>query len=454
MWNFDGVACAAALELGNPVFLFHSNHLLYGFLGFLFWRPLSAALPRALPALQLFTSLLTAGGLAGLYRVVRPRLNHRYQALALTLCVAVSAVVWVWSIEAQVYALGFLALAWATYELLSPEHPHKWFRMGLLHAAAILGHIVHAIWIIPVLFWMHHENPKAKMRHLRQYLWPLILATVIPYAAVITFILQPKQWNDRWMIKWLMGSASLNPDSLLQWHVAGWSSPIQWALATPRIFWGTFWPYHTAVPFWCGALTVLSMTIVLSLLGRSWIVHRQKLWIFSVLWLAVYGLFFWTWEPTTECYRMTDLIPLAILFAMALETITHPAVRWALLSVLFLTLIPINLVTRIAPMNDPLHNALYQETQALEIATPPDSLYLTAGGSTWIYMLYFCGRSAWNLHSFSRDPDHLAKEIARHLHSQPVYIQQEALEVDGTAAWLSHYKLRPVAPGLSWMQIQ
>ena len=62
-WNFDGVACAAALELGNPVYFFHAQHLMYGFLGFLFWKLLlPLGVVKALPALQIFCSLLSAAG--------------------------------------------------------------------------------------------------------------------------------------------------------------------------------------------------------------------------------------------------------------------------------------------------------------------------------------------------------------------------------------------------------
>jgi hypothetical protein len=114
MWNFDGVACAAALELGNPVFYFHSNHLLYGFLGVGFWKLTSLmGLHRALPALQLFTSLLSVGGLLGVYQCILRLLQDRWLALGIVLSVSVTAVLWVWSVEAQVYALGFLGICWA-----------------------------------------------------------------------------------------------------------------------------------------------------------------------------------------------------------------------------------------------------------------------------------------------------------------------------------------------------
>lgn len=240
MWNFDGVACAAALELGNPIYFFHSNHLIYAFFGYLFWKPISGILPRALPALQLFTSILSASALVGLFCTLRDVLPmSRRMPLMLTLCVSASAVVWVWSIEAQVYALGFLALSWATYELFRTPHPGRWTRVGWLHAGAILGHIVHVIWIIPALYWLKRQGGPIR-GHARQYLVPVIIGTAVPYALVIAGFLTVGHADHHWLAKWLMGSAALNPTSVFQWHWGGALGPILWLKTSFRLFWGGF----------------------------------------------------------------------------------------------------------------------------------------------------------------------------------------------------------------------
>jgi len=327
MWNFDGVACAAALELGNPVFFFHSNHLFYGFLGFLFWKALSPwGLLRALPALQLFTSLLSAAGLTGVYFLTHRLLSDKGLALLLTLCVSAAAVVWVWSVEAQVYALGFLAISWATYVLVLPERPGKWFWVGGLHAGAVLGHIVHVLWIVPALYWLIKENPHARSIKIFAYLLTLGLGTIVPYALVIGFIILPHQ-DTRWLLKWLMGSAALNPHSVFQWHFAGWTGPLVWAGTTLRVFWGSFWPYQSNTPVACWILTALSAGTLAILLRASLKVKTDAWWVFSVLWLGTYAVFFWTWEPMTECYRMTDVIPLAILLALGVKAFRTPPRR-------------------------------------------------------------------------------------------------------------------------------
>src|SRR5208282_1543256 len=61
-YNFDGVAAAIAVELGDFRHLLHGNHLAYGFLGYLFFDVIGLfgiPLPSIL-CLQIFSSLLGA----------------------------------------------------------------------------------------------------------------------------------------------------------------------------------------------------------------------------------------------------------------------------------------------------------------------------------------------------------------------------------------------------------
>lgn len=449
-WNFDGVACAAALELGNPMFFFHSNHLFYGFFGFLFWKPLSFLFSRSLPALQLFTSILSAGALVFLFKSLLPVLNNKRLVLLVTVAISTTACVWMWSIEAQVYALGFLGLSAATYQLLQPHQKNKWIKVGALHALAILGHVVHVLWTVPALYWLYRESPTGQRRHLQQYLLTLISVTVIPYLFIIGFLILPHDRNNIWLMRWLMGSAALVPNSLFSWHWSGWTGPWVWALTTLRIFWGSFWPYQTTLSPWVSVLTVISMATAIGLIGMSWKQKQEKLWVFCVIWLAVYALFFWTWEPGTECYRLTDFVPLAVLFALGLKNLSRK-VQYGMSLLLIGTLLPINWVSRIQPMSQAENNLVFQEIQELRAVTPEDSLYLTPGGLTWIYLLYFTGRSAWNVHSFQRNPEFFDKELDRHLKIQPIYIHAQAVDLAHAS---KRHKLKLVKDSLPWQQIQ
>src|SRR4029077_7728860 len=104
----------------------------------------------------------------------------------------------------------------------------------------------------------------------------------------------------------------------------------------------------------------------------SWVQRQDKLWVFSVLWLAIYGIFFWTWEPATECYRMTDVVPLAILMALGLPFWRTVSNQRIFLGILFLAPLTLNLTTRILPMHDASQNAVYQEITTLTTNTPEE----------------------------------------------------------------------------------
>jgi hypothetical protein len=453
LWNFDGVACAAALELGQPSYFFHANHLLYGFFGFLFWRwiGLPIGLTRALPALQLFTSLLSALGLFGVYCLLEPLLKNRLLAALVTWSVAVTAAFWVWSIEAQVYSLGFLALAWATVVLIQGQGPYKYIWVGLLHGAAVLGHLMHFLWIFPALYWMRQEK-SAFHKILLPYLGSLTAMTVIPYWIVVQGIIAPGRDRAHVLI-WLKGSAGLTPDRSWAWHSSGVIGPWLWLKSTVPALWGSFWPYgKTTITPLGWALTALSMALFSFLIVGGLRTYRsERMARFCGLWLGVYGLFLSTWEPTTLCYRMTDVIPLGILLALGLRT-WKTAWQGVLIGLLFAATLPLNWMSRINPMRQTEQNPVYQDMLTLSKITSPQSLYLTGGGLSWIYILYFTGRTAWNAHTFGAA--RLADEIDRQKQERPVYIQSLLLRDPAVADALKTQKLEQVEQGSPWLQVR
>ena len=159
------------------------------------------------------------------------------------------------------------------------------------------------------------------------------------------------------------------------------------------------------------------MLVLLFLAGSAKTQDRR--WIrFSALWLAAYGLLLSTWEPATLCYRMTDIIPLGILFALGLKSWRVPN-QILLASVFLASTLSVNLATRILPMHDASRNSTYQDTLSLSKISSPNSLYITPGGAPWIYLLYFTGRTAWNANTY--DPGRLADEINRQKKQHSVY---------------------------------
>jgi len=444
-WNFDGVACAAAVELGNPVYWFHSQHLLYGFLGACFWKFLSAVmgLARALPALQLLSSLLSVLAAYFVYRLLLDRLGHRYVALLLSLCAATSAVVWIWSIEAQVYPLGYLGLAAATWMLLRPEETGRGWKVGIWHGVAILGHLVHGLWLIPATVYLWRQK-----NSLRAY-WAALGATVFTaYAGVAVFVLRPYQGEQNWFAHWIKGSLGLTPDRSIAWHSEGWGGIIDWVVATPGTWWGSLGPGSPAtVALFIKIATALSVALFLTgifyALRGSW---RSPLTQFSLIWIGVYAAFFSSWEPQTLCYRMTDVIPWTLLLASGLQALHSEKHRLIAAGGGLLSLILINLTVRIIPMNRVENNRAYQHTLQLVRLTPEQSVYLTGGGLPWIYLLYFTGRSAWNAKNL---PEDRFKTF-----NQPVFAHTSLLADPRLNAWIQNHSAKQVAPELPWLELK
>lgn len=447
-WNFDGVACAAALELGNPVYLFHVQHLLYGFFGLLFWKALApVGVVKALPALQLFCSVLTAVGLGFLWRALRDITHDPWLALLFSTAAGLGAAVWVWSVEAQVYPLGFLGLAGATAFLLAPNPAPRMRAIGAWHALAILGHVVHVLWAIPALYWIRKNRLPWK-----SYVTTMIGLVVLAYAEVWFCVLRRHHGQGAWLSYWIKGSLGLTTNRSIAWHWPGWSGPWQWLQATPGQWWGTFWPYGgVSIPTTIHLLSVASQLALAGLLIlalRRWRV--QPLVGFALLWIGVYALFFCTWEPGMLCYRMADAIPYSLLFAIGVQALPVRATRYTLAGFWLVSLGIVNFCTRAWPMHDTARNWLYQQTVLLAKVTPERSIYLTEGGLPWIYMLYFTGRSAWNVQAMS-----LADFDASWSQLKPrpaLYAMSSLLRDPQAAAWLLRHPMH-VLPDLPWLEV-
>ncbi len=392
LWNFDGVACAAALEYGDPTYFFHSQHLFYGFFGWLFWKPIHWIVPtfRALPALQILTPVFSAIGLVALWKTLLATTKDWRLAGLLTVIAGVSPVFWVWSIEAQVYSLGFMGLAWATYYALTQGVQGNEGRIAFWHAVAILGHAMHLLWVIPVSCVLYRQSGS-----FRRYFLYLGVFTLLPYLGVMAAVILPSGKGLDWIWIWLKGSLGLTPQRHFAWHWGGWMGPIDWAKGFFVIFSGAFWPYAVEATKGIWALTWGSLAILGWGLGRSMKSRNTLEWNFSWMWLAAYGALLITWEPTTECYRMPEIFPLVLLLALGLRNTAF--LEWsrraAALAAAAITMVSFQ--TRIRPMQHISNNATF--TQALRAAreTPPDSKIMTRSSLLQMYILYFTGRAAY-----------------------------------------------------------
>src|ERR1044072_8406919 len=107
VYYWDGIVFAQAIEDASRLSpsLVHPNHLIYNFAGYLFYKLLRAigADIRALTALQMLNSLLSALCAVVLFSILMETLRSFYFSIWLTLLFAFSATWWKFSTDADAY---------------------------------------------------------------------------------------------------------------------------------------------------------------------------------------------------------------------------------------------------------------------------------------------------------------------------------------------------------------
>lgn len=399
-YNFDGVACAIAVELADLRHLAHGSHLAYGLLGLAWtwlWKLFGYAGPAVL-ALQALDSLL--GGLgAGLFcrfLLRRSRLPP-LAAAAASAGLALSYAWWFWSLEAQVYLLGAVFLILAADEAWA-EEPRPG-RTGVWLGLAVLGHVGHVMFLPAALTLLH--RPGRAARTWPPFLAALSLSVLSAYAAAALCCVRPGTLED-WRL-WLLGSAALSPDRSFTWHGAGTisGSLSAWLAMTLRIFAD---PVGLPQPWSSLGWLLAAAPLAAAAAGlRAWGRTAKA----ALLWLAGYALLYVAWQPFTMVYRVTDLPALWLLAASWSE-----GRAWAgrVLAVCAAALGLFNGLLLIAPHGDPGRNPAYQEALRIRRDTPQEA-WVAAAARGQVYIPYFAGRRPLNLSYFEGRPEALDRRL-------------------------------------------
>lgn len=432
-YNFDGVACAIAVELSDFKHLVHGNHLAYGVLGWCFdriWRFFGYQ-GQALLVLQVLDSVLGAAGAAVFSSLLRRMGRGEREAVLGAAALAVCHAWWFWSLEAQVYMLGALFAALAAREALS-DHPRPGV-VGLWHAGAILGHVGHLM-ALPALIYV--LTRKKGHREAFPYLSSLFVAVAVPYICAGLFAVRPQNLDE--LRLWLLGSAALTTDRSFLWH----STPLvqalpAWAGMTLRVFTEFVGRRGFA---WSAGVVLAVLPLLAAARGAA---ERTREAFFWLLWLAGYAVLFIAWEPYTIVYRVSDLLALWALATMGLKALPAKA-RLGALTVWTAAAFVFNLAYVVRPAADPANNPDLVEAEWTKVSAPPEA-WVLANGRGAVYIPYFAGRRPLNLRYFTDETALHAKldELAKA--GQVVYASGRTLEEEGLRAKLERYGLRPVA---------
>ncbi|MFH1724274.1 MAG: hypothetical protein ABII00_06590 [Elusimicrobiota bacterium] len=411
-YNFDGVACAIAVELGDLKHLVHGNHLLYGVAGHAFHQALLAlGIPiSALKALHLMDSLLGAAGAGLMCGLLR---RQKFPDWIAALCAAGMAVTygwWLWSLEAQVYILGTFFLLLSLDEALR-DRPAP-YRLALYHALAMLSHASHALFAPVALYalWRSHADRAGLRRALSRYLLTATIIVVAAYLAAAVWWVRPADMGE--LRVWLLGSAALGPGRTFLWYNA--SGPIDavttWCETGARLV----APWRLlALPLWGAALWALAFARERRLVWSAW------------LWIPAYAPLFLTYEPYNLDYRLGDLIPLWLMAALAVRRLTEIPYGKAISLLYVLTLGTANLAAGILPASRAEGNRTLQKALWLAETTPQDA-WIAAMAYDEVYIPYFALRHPLNLRYFQGREDALGARIRRlEGEGRPVYVTSD-----------------------------
>src|SRR5678815_2580634 len=143
VYYWDGLVFAQMIEnaRGLSPSLVHPNHLIYNFVGYIFYKLLRSfsAEIRALTALQILNCILSPICARVFFSILLNTLRSLYLAICLTLLFAFSATWWRFSTDADAYIPSVLFLLISFYFVL-PRRAPKPVLVAVLYAFSLCLH--------------------------------------------------------------------------------------------------------------------------------------------------------------------------------------------------------------------------------------------------------------------------------------------------------------------------
>jgi hypothetical protein len=335
VYYWDGIAFAQAIEdaTGANISLAHPNHLVYNFAGYGFYkflRGLGAGV-RAITALQILNSVLSAACAGILFLILRDTLRSTYFSVCLTLLFALSATWWKFSTDANAYIPSVFFLLLSFYLVLPDRKPRplllalSFFAAMCFHQLAVVAFPVFALGIYL------QDGALAIRRRLGNALVFSVAAFVLIVATyALVFYLATGSIDIARLLRWT-ASYSLDADT----RFALWSNLMYSLRGQVRLFFGGRMNLlrslmNPAVVLLLGLLAIAVLLLIpavvwnLAMLKRRWrgirMLPRQKtVLLLALLWAVVYLVFLFFWLPQNTFYRLFYLPALIIMLGLALS---------------------------------------------------------------------------------------------------------------------------------------
>ena len=333
-YTFDGLAMSGQVEKDStPLYLFfHPHHLLYTFLGRLFflWGKAHGATWDGLVALQFFDLLTGIFGVLLAFHLLVRETNDRLVSILAAAGMAFSHSYWYFSTipGVRIFATVTPLLAWylLTYQRRMPS-AYGWV-VGVAHGLAVLGHQTNLLLVPAFLGGILLLKEKTWWDRLKASLYYLTALTAIvlaAYAFIGRYIYYRRTFHD-----WLW------------WVFSYFHSPQNWGGHFDKTGFGhgqsamvrAFLPHvrpldNMEEPFTFGTTEAILQYSVLFLLAvfvlrlwHYWKRNRQALWV-SVLWVSAFVPFFVWWEPWNIEFWVSSTVPCWVLIGIVASDLSQ-----------------------------------------------------------------------------------------------------------------------------------
>lgn len=342
VYYWDGITFAQAIEDASSLdpALVHPNHLIYNFVGYIFYKVLRALgfELRAVTALQILNSLLSAACAGVMFAILSETLRSRYLSVCLTLLFAFSATWWRFSTDANAYIPSVLFVALSFY-LVLPHHKARPLLLAITFFISMAFHQL-AVVMFPVLaigVYLQDGELPPRRRAVNAVLFSMAAAVLIVVTYVYFFYAVTGSFDFGRLLRW---TASYSPDAETKFNF--WSN-LQYSLrGQVRLFFGG--RFNLLRGLWNPLIIVLVACLILAVL---WVIfaalkklprlrglsefglesHQKTVLLLSLVWTALYLVFLFFWLPQNTFYRIFYLPPMILLPGLALSSLKYKASR-------------------------------------------------------------------------------------------------------------------------------
>ena len=336
VYYWDGITFAQMIEDATRLnaSLVHPNHLIYNFAGYIFYKLLRTlgADVRALTALQILNSLLSAACAGVLFAILIDTLRSLYLSVCLTLLFAFSATWWKFSTDANAYIPSVLFVLISFYLVLPDRKARPWLVAFTFFISMAFHQLAVLTW--PVLasgIFLQNDFLPKRRRAVRVAYFTALSAVLIVATYAYLFYLAAPTFDTVRLLRWV---TSYSPDADTSFNF--WSN-LQYTLrGQVRLFFGGRFNLLKGLinPFVILLVVCLVVAVALLLfdtfrnLGHlrrirelSLEAREKNVLVLSLLWIVVYLVFLFFWLPQNTFYRLFYLPALIVAFGVGISAL-------------------------------------------------------------------------------------------------------------------------------------